>query len=210
MFNVCLNCGEYRVDKAVESKGEKTFASCPACNHAHEFLQLPLFIVTGASGTGKSTVAFELSSLTKDFVVMETDILWDHRYHTPETNYREYRELWLRMAKNISQSGKPVVLCGTAMPDQLEPCMERRYFSELIYIALVCDNDQLKQRLQNRPSWRNSYPDEFINGMMSYNTWLKENSNKNKPVINLIDTTNASPNDTAQQIKTMIHGKYKL
>ncbi|MFY0762318.1 AAA family ATPase [Metabacillus dongyingensis] len=208
MLNVCLNCGEYRVDKLIESKDRKTFAICPECDHAHEFLQLPLIIVTGPSGAGKSTIVSQLSSLTKDFVVMETDILWDDRFNSPETNYLEYRELWLRMAKNISQSEKPVILCGTAMPEQLEQCIERRYFSELFYIALVCENNELKERLQNRPSWRGSNSDEFINGMIAYNNWLRENSGKNEPVINLIDTTNISPDETAQKIVTLISDKW--
>ncbi|WP_052737863.1 AAA family ATPase [Bacillus sp. SA1-12] len=154
MFNVCIDCGQYRVDKEIKALGGKTFGICPECNYSHEFLQLPLFIVTGASGTGKSTSAFSLSNLSKDYVPLETDILWDNRFNTPETNYREYRELWLRTAKNISQAGKPVILCGTAMPDQLEQCVERRYFTEIYYLALVCDNKELTQRLLNRPSWR--------------------------------------------------------
>lgn len=95
---------------------------------SQEFLQLPLFIITGASGEGKTTIALELTSITKDFNIIETDILWDQRYNSPETNYREYRVQWLRIAKNISQNGKPVVLCGTAMPNQIEECEESRYF----------------------------------------------------------------------------------
>lgn len=209
MFNVCLNCGEYRADKIIESVGKKTFAICPECNHAHEFLQLPLFIVSGPSGAGKSTMVSELSSITKDFVVLESDILWDNRFQSPETKYREYGELWLRMAKNIAQSGKPVILCGTAMPDQLEQCVERRYFSKLFYIALICDNNELKKRLQKRPLWRGT-SDEFINEMVSYNNWLKENGETNEPIINVLDTTNVSPDHTAHNILKLVSDECEL
>jgi len=200
MFNVCINCGQYRVDKEIKSQQGKTFAICPECNYSHEFLQLPLFIVTGASGVGKSTAAYFISTLSKDYVPMETDILWDNRYNTPDTDYREYRELWLRMAKNISQADKPVILCGTAMPDQLESCVERRYFTSIHYLALVCESEELTQRLLNRPLWRNSSNKEFINGMISYNNWLLENGEKNNPVIDLLDTTNLSEQETAEKI----------
>jgi len=202
MFNVCINCGQYRVDKRIDSLDGKTLAICPECNHPHPFVQLPLFVVTGASGTGKSTAAFHFSSLTNDFVSMETDILWDNRFNTPETNYLEYRELWLRMAKNISQSGKPVIMFGTAMPDQFEKCAERRYFSNIYYIALVCDNGELAQRLKNRPSWRGSSNEQFIHDATSYNNWLIENGKKNNPVIDLVDTTNISDKETARAILT--------
>lgn len=200
MFNVCVNCGQYRADKRIESHAGKTFGICPECTYAHEFLRLPLFVVTGASGTGKSTSAFHMSTLSKDFVPMETDMLWDGRYDTPDTNYREYRELWLRIAKNISQAGKPVILCGTAMPDSLEQCVERRYFSNIYYIALVCDSRELAQRLQNRPSWRNSSGEDFIDSMISFNNWYIKNGAKNRPIIDLLDTTNMSPTETAEEI----------
>jgi broad-specificity NMP kinase len=208
MFNVCVKCGSYRVDKKIEMNGSQSFAICPDCNHSHHFLQLPLFIVTGASGTGKSTIALELLSASKQFVSIDSDVLWDNRYNSPESNYKEYRELWLRMAKNISQSGKPLILCGTAMPEQFESCLERRYFSKLHYLALVCDNAELETRLKSRPSWRESGNQDFINGMVSYNGWLIENGPNNEPKIDLLDTTNDSPGATAKKIISW--GKEKI
>ncbi|GGH81159.1 ABC-type dipeptide/oligopeptide/nickel transport system ATPase component [Pullulanibacillus pueri] len=209
MFNVCLNCGEYKVEKIIEVQDGQAFAECPECNYKHQFLQLPLFVITGASGSGKSTSAIYLSALTQDFVFMETDILWDNRFNTPENNYREYRELWLRMAKNISQSGKPVVLCGSAMPDQFENCTERRYFSDIFYLALVCEDKELTHRLNKRPSWRNSNDKKFIKDMISYNNWFIENGKKNDPIIELLDTTNISQKETAVKILNWATNKTK-
>ena len=82
----------------------------------------------------------------KEVVVLDSDILWRAEFDQPETNYREYREIWLRVCKNISQAGKPVVLCGGGEPTQFEQCIERRYFSQLHYLALICD-DQILHRL---------------------------------------------------------------
>ena len=129
MFNVCDRCGLYAADMSIECRDDQSVAVCPSCGHAHPFLQLPLYIVTGSSGTGKSTVVPLLTKQAQTHVVLDTDILWESRYNTPEDNYRAYREMWLRIAKNINQSGRPVILCGTAMPEQLEPCLERRYFT---------------------------------------------------------------------------------
>ncbi|RAP77235.1 AAA family ATPase [Paenibacillus montanisoli] len=204
MFNVCPTCGEYRVDKIIQHTQDRTYAICPECNHPHPFLQLPLFIVTGASGSGKSTLVLELSSMTKDVVVMETDILWDDRYNQPETNYRNYREMWLRMAKNIAQAGKPVVLCGTTVPEQLEDCEERRYFGETHYIALVCESSLLEERLKRRPTWRASGSDDFIKGMVGFNRWLIEQGPTCNPEIAALDTSQDTPHETAIKLLAMI------
>ncbi|SEN97801.1 AAA family ATPase [Paenibacillus sp. OV219] len=204
MFNVCPACGEYRIDKSIQQTDGGTYAICPACEHPHPFLQLPLFIVTGASGAGKSSLVLQLSSITKDFVVMETDILWDNRYNEPDTNYRDYREMWLRMAKNITQAGKPVVLCGSTTPEQLEDCVERRYFGEIHYIALVCESGLLEERLRSRPAWRGSSSDDFIKGMVGFNQWFIEQGPINSPRIVALDTSHDSPQDTARKVYELI------
>jgi len=120
VFNVCPQCGEYSVEKTIDPSGP--FAICPFCHYAHPFLQQPLLIITGPSGVGKTTICLKLVPLLKECVVMESDILWGAFPATPENNYRDYRNMWLRIAKNIGQAGRPVVLCGTALPEQFEQC----------------------------------------------------------------------------------------
>ncbi len=67
MFNVCPRCGEYAVEKSIDPSG--SYAICPFCRYAHPFLQQALFIITGASGSGKTTVCLKLVSLLKECVV---------------------------------------------------------------------------------------------------------------------------------------------
>ena len=55
----------------------------------------PLFIVTGASCVGKSTLCNELFINEKEYIVMESDLLWNDIYNTPEDDYFEYNRLWL-------------------------------------------------------------------------------------------------------------------
>ena len=102
-----------------------------------------LFVISGASCIGKSTACEILFRNEKDYIVMESDLLWSERYNTPENNYREYRELWMRLCCNISQIGMPVVLCGCAVPEQFEVCDARKYFTEIIYIAVVAEKYEL-------------------------------------------------------------------
>ena len=187
MFNVCPNCGEYHVDKIIAPDGP--YAVCPSCQYQHKFVRLPLFILTGASGVGKSVTCLALAAKTKDFVVMESDILWCDAFNQPATNYRDYRETWLRVCKNISQAGKPVILCGVGSPSQFEQCVERRYFSDIYYLVLVCDDEVLTSRLRNRPRLRGADADEQIKKHVEFNRWLKEHAQSTQPPMALLDTS---------------------
>jgi AAA domain len=170
MFNSCPECGEYSVEKSIVRPG---VAVCPSCKQEIEFRQLPLFVVTGASASGKSTLALELVPRLDSVVGIETDILWEQRYWSLETGFREFNEIWLRVAKNIAQAGRPVLAFRPCIPPQLEQCSERRYFADIHYLALVCDDEVLAARLRERPEWRNTHSREYIDEMLKFNHWLK-------------------------------------
>ena len=202
MFNVCPSCGEYSADKAIVLEG--VWAVCLKCGFRHKFVRLPLFILTGASGVGKSTVCLELAVKMKDVVVMESDILWRAEFDQPETNYREYRETWLRVCKNISQAGKPVVLCGTAEPTQFEQCTERRYFSKLHYLALICDDHILASRMRRRPTRVTPLKERFIQEQVVFNRWLQNNAQTTEPPMTLLDVSNFTVDETAEKVAQWI------
>lgn len=50
-----------------------------------------LFVITGASGAGKSTVCNILTQNEQEYIVLESDVLWNSIYDTPDDGYREYR-----------------------------------------------------------------------------------------------------------------------
>lgn len=49
---------------------------------------MPLFVITGASCAGKSTMCEILFQNEKEYIVMESDILWNQTFDTPEDDYR--------------------------------------------------------------------------------------------------------------------------
>ncbi|MBX2999464.1 MAG: AAA family ATPase [Caldilineaceae bacterium] len=201
MFNVCYNCGLYCADKIIDPVGP--FAVCPECGHRHPFLALPLMIVSGASGAGKSTVCNYLTGRAHDAVLLDADILWRSEFSKPEDNYRDFFDTWLRMAKNIGQSGRPVVLfgAGIGVPHNLEGCVERRYFSAIHYLSLVCDDDVLTQRLKQRPNWRQSSGHPFIEEQLSFNRWFREyNQTVGQPPITLVDTGTLTLEESARTL----------
>jgi hypothetical protein len=215
MLNVCPECGLYAAGKRVVVRvGADALAVCPHCGYGHPFRWLPLFVVTGASGAGKTAVCLELVSCqlrgelwVPDCVYLEQDILWRDEFAKPEDGYRGFRDLWLRVAKNVGQAGRPVVLCGSAAPEQYEACPERRYFAAIHYLALVCDDQVLRERLETRPSWRRSGHSEFLDRMTNFNTWLRENAAVTEPNTPLLDTTALSVQASAKKVGSWIQAR---
>ena len=156
--------------------------------------KLPLFIITGASGVGKSTVAQMLFDKEDRYIVLESDLLWNDIYNTPEDNYENYRKLWLRMCSNISQIGMPVVLCGCVTPEQFEIHNERQNFTEIHYLAVISDEKTLNSRMKDG---RNIQDENWIKSSVDFNKWLIDNAKLTNPTIYLLDTTNMTAKKAA-------------
>lgn len=195
MMNVCSNCGLYRPDKRIDLSGP--FAICPECEYKHTFRQLPLLMICGASGTGKSTICQQLQGKLPQVILLDADILWRPEFNTPDDNYKGFFETWLRLSKNISQSEQIVALfCAGGIPDNIEDCIERRYFTNAHYLALTCDENVLTERLKSRPAWRNSSDMEFIRQQIEFNRWFTEKGQYSEPSIDMINTTDIPVDET--------------
>lgn len=173
------------------------------------FLRLPLLVVSGASGAGKSAVYQVLLGKMNEVVMLEGDLLWRPEFNKPEDKYRDFFETWLQVCKSISQSGRPVVMfnAGMGVPENIEPCVGRQYFSEVHYLALVCDDEVLAERLRQRPEKRNCSDPVYIEEQIQFNQWFKESGGQVKPTVELIDTTGVAVEDTAEQVALWIRGK---
>lgn len=190
MLFVCAHCGRYRDDQIIDPSGP--YAICPECGCQQPFKYLPLMVVGGASGSGKSVVCRSLLAQNPDAVLLDSDILWRPEFNTPENHYREFFETWLRVCMNIHQSGRPVILFGAGfgVPENLESCVARRYFPRIYYHALVCAPAELEKRLRERPVWRGSAEPEFLEAQINFNHWLSEYNGV--PNIRITDTTSMS------------------
>jgi hypothetical protein len=162
--------------------------------------------VCGASGTGKTSLCSTFTIEHTPFIPLEGDILWCPAFNNPDDNYRDFNETWLRMAKNIGQSGYPVMLfsAGAGVPGNIYNCTERRYFADIHTMALVCDSTILAQRLQNRPKWRNCSQD-FIQHQLAFNRWYIEVGITLDPPIELLDTSKLSIQESAAVLSKWIH-----
>lgn len=164
----------------------------------------PLFIVSGASCAGKTTVCELLFQRERDYIVMESDILWDERYNTPSDGYCDYRIRWMNLCAAISQIGMPVVLCGCAMPEQIEPLPQRALFTDVHYLAVVCDDETM---LHRATVGRGVTDESWINSSLHFNRWLRENGANHTPSFRIVDTSRLTPEEGAALVDKWIHEK---
>jgi len=166
--------------------------------------RLPLFVVSGASCAGKSTACEVLFRNETDFIVLESDVIWNNCYNTPEDDYRAYRTVQTNLCANIAQAGKPVVLCGCATPKQYESLSERALFTQIHYLAIVCDDDIMAKRVKKGRGIKDK---AHLESSLHFNRWLKENAATTNPPMQLIDNTRHAPEETAREIDAWIRAR---
>lgn len=170
MVDTCPKCGNYDTDKIVT---DKTIA-CPKCGHKWSFLNLPLFIVTGASGVGKSTTVRAMQKRARDFVCLESDLLYSSMPHETPEDYMAQTELMMALSRDISQCAKPALWARAGNIQMLSKAYGSRFFSGIFVLALTCSEGELRRRMTEGrgigdPGW--------IESSVDYNRYFMEHDN---------------------------------
>ena len=87
-----------------------------------------------------------------------------------EESCNSWVELIENISKDIMQSGKPVLWTMAGCLERLPKAYNSRYFSEIIVLALVTDENALRQRMQEG---RGITDDNWINSSCDYNRYFK-------------------------------------
>nr|WP_285891104.1 nucleoside kinase [Paenibacillus pasadenensis] len=154
---------------------------------------MPLFIVTGASGSGKSFVIGELRKILPEFDIFDPDQVVDFIGH----DWELMRNIWLRVARGIAGSGRMTIICGTFMPWDVEKCADYDCFEHVYYLNLHCDKEARELRLRAR-----DWSEEMIQDHKDFATWLVENADTAyTPPMPIVDTTHTDVAEVALQIK---------
>jgi hypothetical protein len=161
----------------------------------------PLFVVTGASGSGKTFVIPELRCQLPECLVFDKDLLWGRAAPDQFTNN------WLRIAYSVAQGGRHTVICGTLMPGDLQACEDRSLVGTIHFLNLHCADDVREQRLRERPAWRQAADEAFIARHKQFARWLLENAaTAYEPPMPTVDTSQAPVSEIAGSIAEWVQG----
>jgi predicted kinase len=190
----CERCGALGVDARPDAA--KVVLACPMCGHEEERVLLPFFSVSGPSGSGKSTLVRRLWNELPECVALDGDMLWNGKFWSARS---DFYSIWLNVAAQISQSGRPVVLCTAAMPDDWRTATPRVLVSEVHMLALVCDEQELLGRLAARDRPRDDEaPADFLEQTCNFNRWLRAH-------LEHVDTSLFDPDETAGRVAAWVH-----
>jgi RNase adaptor protein for sRNA GlmZ degradation len=186
-----MHCGP---DAALRRQGG-TVLRCPRCGAGQQIPALPLFVVTGASGTGKTTITAPLRRQLPDCDVFEIDVIW---HAAAALGLDSWRNTWLQLAHAVALNGRATVLCGSLMPSQLETLPARKLTGPIHFCTLDCPDAVLDARLRSRPAWRGTSTETAIAEHQRFTTWLRMN------IQPCYDTSLLTPGQTADRIATWI------
>ena len=80
-------------------------------------------------------------------------------------------------------------------------------FGNVHFLALICDEETLVERLRSRPAWRGC-TDEYIQRQVEYQRWLKAKCDTAfDPPLTFIDTTNEPVQVTSERIREWVMSK---
>lgn len=200
--HVCAACGAFSTDGPVHpgDPGWATLA-CAHCGHGARFRWLPLFVLTGASGAGKTTAREFLLHTFPEVVVLESDVLLAALRNFDEADIQRYWDHWMRLIVQLNQAGRPVLLCGTVQPRHLESSHDRNGLAAIHYLALVCEERELERHLRDRPAWQGC-EEHFIARQTRFNRWWGSRKDADLAGVHLLDTTAGGPVQTADAIRS--------
>lgn len=198
MIGTCSVCGNHEWDKIV-SEGK---VICPKCNHSWNFISKPLFILSGCSGVGKTTTAIHMMQSQNDVVVLDADIFCGVQNASTNEDYRKRVDTLESLSRNISQSGKPVLWTMAGNLDMIPSSYNTRFFSGIYCLVLTVQEDDLRYRMS---VGRGITDNDWIEGSVGYNKYLREHNSIGKLEYEQLDTTNKSPREVADEVVAWLH-----
>ncbi len=204
MYDICYSCDEPYQDEGV---GPDQIYTCPRCGFRQRFQAPTMFIITGVSGTGKTTLWSEMliRKDKPDLVYLDSDMLLPLNQFIKE----EYWSYWMWIGFKIAQSGRPVALFGWSDPSNHENASQRKHFSAIHYLVLTCDPVVLERRLRERPEWRGSSKPEFIKMALDANQRFIDTAAKTPLSYTLLDTTNKTREECVTELMNWINRHHR-
>ncbi len=200
MLGICPKCGNYEWDKQVSGNTIK----CPKCGHAWSFKRLPLFVLTGCSGVGKTTTAKELMKREIGFVVLDADMFYNIMPKETDEDFQKQVEQIESLSKNIMQSGQPVLWTMAGMLNMLNGAYHRRFFSDIHALALVCEEGALRQRMTEG---RGITDQNWIQSSVDYNHYFMTHRKLGELSFEVFDITGKQVTEAADYVERWVNAR---
>jgi hypothetical protein len=172
-------------------------AVCPDCGAAEAARRLPLFVVTGASASGKTAVFPHLVAELPDCLVFDVDWLigpFQRACEFGEVDWPALRDAWLTIAHGAAQGGRSTVLLGPFTAAQLDDLPARRWIAEVHFAALDCADEVRAERLGARPRWR----ERDVERHVAFAAHLRDT------VPTVVRTDEGTPQDAARRLASWV------
>lgn len=162
--------------------------------------EIKLFLITGASGTGKTTlVPLLCKKLSNSFQVYDFDQIWKP-YDFTETWEREVAKKALSIFIKNMEEGVSTVIVGLIRPQLAQEMLADIPLFEIKFCLLDVTVEERAKRLKKRSASQDLVDD--VEELMNLEKWLEDS----KYEFVKIETTNLSPkkvaNSLAQWVKT--------
>jgi len=168
-------------------------------SHCQPILVLPMFVLTGASGAGKTTVGNELlGQITDPISSMPTSC--GPRRWTPRR--------WLPPGLGVSGFVWPSTFTSLGAPNSADRFRESQSSGKAVPNGPTSDrstgwpwsatDDALETRLRERPAWR-GVTAPFVTAMRAFNAHLRARRD-----MLVVDTTHESIADTVSQVRAWL------
>lgn len=201
-MHFCANC--QRTFPHRDPRPDEGVAICTQCGSENWIPRVPLFIVTGSSGCGKSTVAQILLGKLNPYFIIDADFL----LHDIKGFGGSWDAFWnhvsivsLTLARNL----RPIVVVGRVTPAQIEKAKTLSYFSAVHYMVLTCDPPTQTARLNGRsvPGLLTTpTPDQIEGNIRATQSILVEA--RQRPNATVLDSTDLTQHQTAAVVDRWI------
>ncbi len=164
--------------------------------------KMKLYVITGACGSGKSTMKDALALDKAKYACVDADEVglnwWDYKGTERESKYKDDT-----LAKAVEMAeGKDLVFVSCINPQdyiakqEIPECVESTDF-----IVLCPSDEEIIRRLKERPAERGFTSDEIIEPHVGFNRWFRKNRGK-FPMF--IDNTELQATESAKLIERFI------
>ena len=168
---------------------------CPDCRKKYKIPWLPLFVITGGGGCGKTSVAEALVGRLDSCLIVEADLFRPIR--KTSDSKQAFWDYLIFLCLALSRNGRPAVLCGWVNPSQVQSSPRAKFFSAVHSLVLGCEASVQTARLGGRyPKHRKNPPTaEGIEEALSATRIMKEEA-ETYPNVTVLDTTTLTLDQT--------------